>query len=282
MLRGSSSRLAEGINQPPLPEDQASAEKTAADNTEKAKKKRRRSKKDKNKPPPPKLVRAKTTLNELKNVKPLLQQRPEARLHRFEQIKDAYALDEGAKPLSIPGAAEARPRFFSIDNWRKAPETLSSQNSTHTVGSTVSPPPLQRSQVHMRCGRPGFCKCFLLILSLVLCVSWQTAVVSWHRPTNGANNSMLSTSRRHPSSNATEEVSVNEDDPGSSRAKNLDDAGQATAAIAGRVVSTERSNEQHGKTSERRTPQRSERSSLRLDDVDESLMNDILGTGGGH
>ncbi|RLN32563.1 hypothetical protein BBJ28_00024277 [Nothophytophthora sp. Chile5] len=251
MVRGSSSKFAEGIGQPPLSGDQASAVKAAADNAEKAKKKRRRSKKDKIKPPPPKLVRAKTTLNELKNVKPLLQQSPEARLYRFEQIKDAYALDESAEPSSIPAAADARPRFFSIENWRKTPGMLSGQDSIHIDGSMVAPPPLQRSQT----------------------------TVSWHRPMIGADDSVFSTSRRNPSSNATEEVSVDEDDPGSNRTKYLNGTRQASAAITGRV--TERSNEQHGKASEKRTPQQSERSSLRLDDVDESLMNDILSTGGG-
>lgn len=110
----------------------------------KPKKKRKRSKKDKNQPSPPKLVRAQTQLNELKNVKPLLQQSPRSRQQHFEQIKDAYALDEEAKkapPLDV------RTRFFNFDNWRRAPSTPSGKSTTpHDVSTRESPSPLQRSQ----------------------------------------------------------------------------------------------------------------------------------------
>lgn len=53
----------------------------------KLKKKRRRSKKEKNKLPPPKLVRAQTQLNELKNVKPLLQQSPKPGSNTSSRLK---------------------------------------------------------------------------------------------------------------------------------------------------------------------------------------------------
>ncbi|EGZ17831.1 hypothetical protein PHYSODRAFT_386296, partial [Phytophthora sojae] len=70
----------------------------------KLKKKRRRSKKEKNKLPPPKL------------------QSPQARQQHFEQIKDAYALDEEAKKAPPP---DTRSRFFNFESWRKTPQTPS-------------------------------------------------------------------------------------------------------------------------------------------------------------
>ncbi|KAG1709056.1 hypothetical protein DVH05_022687 [Phytophthora capsici] len=107
---------------------------------EKQKKKRRRSKKDKNKLPSPKLVRAQTQLNELKNVKPLLQQSPQARQQHFEQIKDAYALDEEAR--KVP-PQDGRSRFFNFDSWRKTPSEKGDSPGREPTT------PLTRSQVHL-------------------------------------------------------------------------------------------------------------------------------------
>ncbi|GMF42124.1 unnamed protein product [Phytophthora fragariaefolia] len=223
-------------------------------NDEKLKKKRRRSKKDKNKLPPPKLVRAQTQLNELRNVKPLLQQSPQTRQQHFEQIKDAYALDDEAKKAPPP---DVRSRFFNFESWRKTPQTPSGKGD---APSPESPPPLVRSQ-------------------------------------------MLFTSSGR-SSRGTEEISNDtNDDLEDSHSLVLDDvesfSGAATKSsritIATSAFLAPSNQVDHGgqldiqttpvirvRTSERRTPEQtkrsipSQRSDLRLDDVDEDLMEHIL------
>ncbi|GMF29272.1 unnamed protein product [Phytophthora lilii] len=119
--QGGSTHVVRGIGEPPPQTNTSDATNKTADGhtsgdkqkDEKPKKKRKRSKKDKRKALPLKLVRAQTQLNELKNVKPLLQQSPQARQQHFEQIKDAYALDEEAKKAPPP---DLRSRFFSFEN----------------------------------------------------------------------------------------------------------------------------------------------------------------------
>jgi hypothetical protein len=145
--QGGTTHVVRGIGEPPPQSSNAPDPNSKPPNgqnaqtakDEKPKKKRRRSKKDKNKPPPPKLVRAQTQLNELKNVKPLLQQSPQARQQHFEQIKDAYALDEEAKKAPPP---DVRSRFFSLENWRKTPSS--------DAPTQDSPTALQRSRVRCR------------------------------------------------------------------------------------------------------------------------------------
>eukprot|EP00644_Phytophthora_capsici_P009657 jgi/Phyca11/118260/e_gw1.35.365.1 len=88
---------------------------------EKQKKKRRRSKKDKNKSPPPILS-------------------PQARQQHFEQIKDAYALDEEAR--KVP-PQDGRSRFFNFDSWRKTPSEKGDSPGREPTT------PLARSQVHL-------------------------------------------------------------------------------------------------------------------------------------
>ncbi|EEY61801.1 uncharacterized protein PITG_13746 [Phytophthora infestans T30-4] len=76
---------------------------------EKQKKKRKKSKREKNKAPP--------TL-----------QSPQARQQHFQQIQDAYSLDEEAKK---PPLSESRSRFFNFESWRKSPQ-LPSDKSRHS------------------------------------------------------------------------------------------------------------------------------------------------------
>ncbi|KAL3667117.1 hypothetical protein V7S43_008058 [Phytophthora oleae] len=224
---------------------------------EKQKKKRRRSKKDKNKLPPPKLVRAQTQLNELKNVKPLLQQSPQARQQHFEQIKDAYALDEEAKKAP---PQDARSRFFNpFDSWRKTPSEKGDSPGREPTA------PLNRS----------------------LSTGVSRALFA-------------STGRSVRSLRGTEEISNDIEDLEDSRdieSLALPPPSRTTAITAPTMITSPAflavSNQvEYGrpdiqttpvirvKTSDRRTPERSKRSlqqsDLRLDDVDEDLMEHIL------
>ncbi|KAG7386220.1 hypothetical protein PHYPSEUDO_000541 [Phytophthora pseudosyringae] len=240
---------------------QTKQEAQTAAKEEKQKKKRRRSKKDKNKPPPPRLVRAQTQLNELKNVKPLLQQSPQARQQHFEHIKDAYALDEDAKKAPPP---DVRSRFFSFENWRKAPPTPSGKGESPTAGLSA---PRTRSQM------------------------------------TGVPRALFSSSGR--SSNGIEDLDGLDD----VELLTLPPASRTVAITAPAITTTPcflaasnpvdygRPDVQSTpvirvKTSERRTPERrtpepskrslhSQRSDLRIDDVDEDLMEHIL-TDDGH
>ncbi|KAH7484812.1 hypothetical protein KRP22_005977 [Phytophthora ramorum] len=216
------------------------------------KKKRRRSKKEKTKPPsPPKLVR--TQLNELKNVKPLLQQSPQARQQHFEQIKDGYSLDEEALPPDV------RSHLFNHGNWRKTPQTPTGKSEAPPLDSPL--------------------------------IRYQTETVP---------RALFTSSGR--SSRGTEVISNDVEE--SDRTLALDDveslplpAVSRTSAITSPITTATpiflaASNQiDFGrpdiqttpvirvKTSDRRTPERpmrSRRSDLRLDDVDEDLMEHIL------
>lgn len=259
-------------------ESQTKDEKKAAKD-EKQKKKRRRSKKDKNTIPPPKLVRAQTQLNELKNVKPLLQQSPQVRQQHFEQVKDAYALDEEAN--KVP-SSDSRSRFFTVENWRKSP-TPSGKNDSRSQ-SPEPPASLTRSHVSFRCSKIAFFTVLTFFWIDVLCFT----------QTSGASRSLSASSGR--SSRGTEEIS-NEIEDFDVESLPLPPASRTSAITAPTITTTPSflaaSNQvEHGrpdiqttpiirvKTSERRSRRslRSQRLDLRLDDVDEDLMEHILTT----
>ncbi|KAG3119763.1 hypothetical protein PI124_g2108 [Phytophthora idaei] len=253
---GAAIHVVQSIMQEPPPQtnrsDTAGVDNQAAAKEEKQKKKRRRSKKEKNKIPPPTLVRAQTQLNELKNVRPLLQQSPQARQQHFEQIQDAYALDEEAKKAP---SSDSRSRFFNFESWRKSPQLPSGKGDS----LTSEPPALMtRSQsngIQRPCSRNSTSndiedfedsRDLSDVESLPLPpVSRTTAITA---PTITATPNFLS---------ASNQVEYGRPDI------------QTTPVI--RV-----------KTSDRRTPERtkdslrSQRSDLRLDDVDEDLMQHNL------
>ncbi|KAK1946114.1 hypothetical protein P3T76_003162 [Phytophthora citrophthora] len=227
---------------------------TQDDAKEKQKKKRRRSKKDKNKSSPPKLVRAQTQLNELKNVKPLLQQSPHARQQHFEQIKDAYALDEDARKAP---SQDGRSRFFNFESWRKTPEK----------GDSPGREPI--------------------------------ALLTRSQSSGASRGLFASTGRSVRSPRGTEEISNDIEDLEDSHeieSLALPPPSRTTAITAPTVIISPflaASNQvEYGrpdiqttpvirvKTSDRQTPERSKRSlqqsDLRLDDVDEDLMEHIL------
>ncbi|KAE9342430.1 hypothetical protein PR003_g9468 [Phytophthora rubi] len=247
-----------GSETPSKPPDAQTNSQNAKD--EKPKKKRRRSKKEKNKLPPPKLVRAQTQLNELKNVKPLLQQSPQARQQHFEQIKDAYALDEEAKKAPPP---DTRSRFFNFENWRKTPQTPSGKGD---VAPTESPPPLVRSQSAVGSSRPLFAPSVRS--------SRGTEEVS-----NGSSDD-LEDSRS---------LALDDVESFSGVATRTSQITIATSAFLAPTNQVDHSQPDiqttpviRVRTSERRTPERSkrslqsQRSDLHLDDVDEDLMEHIL------
>ncbi|ETO80441.1 hypothetical protein F444_05088 [Phytophthora nicotianae P1976] len=229
----------------------ANEDKQAA-KEEKQKKKRRRSKKEKNKTEPPKLVRAQTQLNELKNVKPLLQQTPQARQQHFEQIQVAYALDEEAKKAP---SSDSRSRFFHFESWRKSPQLPSGKGDSSMAESATSLARSQSNGVARPCSRNSVSNDIEDIedsrdLSDVETiplppVSRMTAITA---PTIATTPNFLT---------ASNQVEYGRPDI------------QTTPVI--RV-----------KTSDRQTPERakhslrSQRSDLRLDDVDEDLMEHIL------
>ncbi|KAG7393636.1 hypothetical protein PHYBOEH_006028 [Phytophthora boehmeriae] len=203
-------------------------------NGEKSKKKRRRSKKDKSKPPSPKLVRAQTQLNELKNVKPLLQQNPQVRQQHFEQIQDAYALDEDAK--KAPDS-----RVFSFGNWKRAPPTPSGKVAADGTPVTDSSPPPQRPQMP---------RAFVPEI-----------------PSNSVNDSRVMALM---DVEAFSPVTVIEK---ASPSNQLNHSRMGTTSTQATYIKT------RGRTPDRSQQlqsQRSRKSELRLDDVDEDLMEHIL------
>ncbi|KAF4037659.1 hypothetical protein GN244_ATG10396 [Phytophthora infestans] len=218
---------------------------------EKQKKKRKKSKREKNKAPPT-LVRAQTQLNELKNVKPLLQQSPQARQQHFQQIQDAYSLDEEAKK---PPLSESRSRFFNFESWRKSPQLPSGKDE---LPKAEPPTSMIRSQ----------------------------------------SNGVVRPRSRNSVSNEIEDFDDSRD-LSDVESIPLPPASRTTAITAPAIVATptfvSASNKvEYGrpdiqttpvirvKTSDRRTPERakqsvrSQHSDLRLDDVDEDLMQHIL------
>ncbi|OWZ21232.1 hypothetical protein PHMEG_0004234 [Phytophthora megakarya] len=140
--------------QPP----QANGSETTESQT-KEKKKRRRSKKEKNKVPSPKLVRAQTQLNELKNVKPML------------QSQQHYGGDEEAKKAPPP---DAKARLFGLEHWRKVPVTTSDKDDSPT---THSPPPLTHSQVRSDIIFDTFVASYTYLICCSLVVKSSTSVV---------------------------------------------------------------------------------------------------------